>query len=220
MLHDRALEALSLRKRPRAQPFTNRNFIVIEESMQKQEDHKERVILVDEEDRKIGVCGKIECHERGLLHRAFSIFLFAPDGRTLVQRRALCKYHSGGKWANACCGHPRLNETISEAANRRLGEELGMRADLTEAFHIRYRANVGADMVENEYVHVFVGVGLGPSNLNPFEVSEVTYCHLDDLRDGNTLLVDQQTAWLRHYIDNHYDDLRNSRQAVLKKSTV
>jgi isopentenyl-diphosphate delta-isomerase len=186
--------------------------------MEQQQDHKERVILVDEKDREIGVCGKIECHERGLLHRAFSIFLFAPDGSTLVQRRALSKYHSGGKWANACCGHPRLGESVEDAANRRLEEELGMRADLTEAFHIRYSANVSKDMVENEYVHVFVGLEGETPKPNPFEVSEVAYCQLDDLKNGDTIDIDMQTAWLRRYIVDYYEKLRDSCLPLIKKS--
>src|SRR6056297_2507641 len=121
-------------------------------------DAHEQVILVDERNQPTGVNWKIDAHERGLLHRAFSIFLFSNDGRTLVQKRALTKYHSGGEWANTCCGHPRPDEPISEAARRRLTEELGIDADLTEAFHVRYRASLANEMTENEYVHVFVGI--------------------------------------------------------------
>ncbi|NNK81326.1 MAG: NUDIX domain-containing protein, partial [Flavobacteriales bacterium] len=85
----------------------------------------ERVILVDESDRPQGLMEKMEAHEKAVLHRAFSVFVFDSEGRMLLQRRALEKYHSGGLWTNSCCSHPRENETTEEAAHRRLKEEMG-----------------------------------------------------------------------------------------------
>lgn len=178
-------------------------------------DAQEKVVLVDELDQETGISGKIDAHERGLLHRAFSIFLFAEDGRTLVQRRAVSKYHSGGEWANTCCGHPRPGEPIGEAARRRLSEELGMSAELSEAFQIRYRALLANNMTENELVHVFVGVSSGKPALNPTEVSDFDYQELDDLVAGSTVPIDQQTAWLRHYLANHLEQLFAARKTAL-----
>ncbi|MEM1147974.1 MAG: isopentenyl-diphosphate Delta-isomerase [Pseudomonadota bacterium] len=171
-------------------------------------DISERVVLVDEGDSQIGIGAKLETHQSGALHRAFSIFLFDAAGRTLVQKRALHKYHSGGKWANTCCGHPRPDEPINTAARRRLGEELNMRTSLTMGFVARYRAELDGQMIENEIVHVFHGRAQAPARPNPDEASDVQFVDLEDLRDGRTIPVAQQTAWLRHYLLHHFDELQ------------
>lgn len=177
-------------------------------------DTLERVVLVDERDAEIGTGPKLETHQAGALHRAFSIFLFDADGRTLVQRRAIIKYHSGGKWANSCCGHPRPGEAIEAAAERRLFEELGLRATLTYGFLARYRAELDGEMIENELVHVFVGIAQGEANLNPDEASEVRSIDLESLKSGSDLPVSDQTAWLRHYLDHHYEALCHLRNTL------
>lgn len=175
-------------------------------------DSEEFVILVDEADRFTGTGPKLETHLEGLLHRAFSIFIFDDTGRTLIQRRAMTKYHSGGLWANTCCGHPRPGESIAAAASRRLMEELGFKADLSFGFHSRYRADLDHDMVENEFVHVLFGVSDAACYPEPTEVSEVDYWHLEDLRDAALCNGSAQTVWLRHYLDTHFDELLGLRQ--------
>ena len=90
----------------------------------------ESVILVDTNDNELGEMQKMEAHYKGILHRAFSIFIFNTKGELLLQQRALNKYHSGGKWTNTCCSHPRIGETTQNAANRRLREEMGMELSL------------------------------------------------------------------------------------------
>ena len=97
------------------------------------------VILVDSQDNELGVMEKLEAHEKGILHRAFSIFLFNSKGEMLIQQRALSKYHSPGLWTNACCSHPAPAETILEAGKRRLQEELGLFTVLVDAFKFEYR---------------------------------------------------------------------------------
>ncbi|MDX1485250.1 MAG: isopentenyl-diphosphate Delta-isomerase [Alphaproteobacteria bacterium] len=116
------------------------------------------VILVDEADREIGTMEKLEAHRRGLLHRAFSIFLFSPDGQCLLQRRAAGKYHSGGLWSNACCSHPRPGEDMAAATARRLEEEIGVRCPLRKVLEIAYDLDVGGGMREAEYNHTYLGV--------------------------------------------------------------
>lgn len=170
-------------------------------------DLAERVVLVDERDSEIGIGAKIETHQSGALHRAFSIFLFDAEGRTLVQRRAAHKYHSGGKWANTCCGHPRPNEPIAKAASRRLGEELGMKAALEYGFLARYRAELDGEMIENEIVHIFYGRAVESAVPNPEEASDTRFVSLDALLSGDGLPIEQQTAWLRHYLHHHFKDL-------------
>ena len=117
----------------------------------------EQLILVDERNRAAGFGEKNAVHRAGLLHRAFSIFIVDGAGRVLLQRRSRQKYHSGGLWANSCCGHPRQGEPTLTAARRRLNEELGLAAPLSFGFHSRYRAELGGGMQENEFVYVYFG---------------------------------------------------------------
>jgi isopentenyl-diphosphate delta-isomerase len=116
------------------------------------------VVLVDEQDRQIGVREKQRAHVDGALHRAISVFVFDSTGaKMLLQQRAFDKYHSGGLWSNACCSHPAPDEPAIDAAHRRLVEELGFDCSLDFAFSFVYRAEVGASLVEHEFDHVFIG---------------------------------------------------------------
>jgi len=115
---------------------------------------EEQLILVDERNRATGSAGKTAIHRAGLLHRAFSIFVVDARGRIVVQQRSPDKYHSGGLWANSCCGHPRYGERTIAAARRRLGEELGVTSALSFGFFARYQAALGNGMHENEFVYV------------------------------------------------------------------
>jgi isopentenyl-diphosphate delta-isomerase len=110
---------------------------------------EQQVILVDENDIQIGQAGKMEVHQKGLLHRAFSIFIFNSQGEMLLQQRVLDKYHSGGLWSNACCSHPAPGEEILQAANRRLKEELGIEAGLKKLTEVTYRANLDNGLTEH-----------------------------------------------------------------------
>src|SRR5688500_8369765 len=118
----------------------------------------ESVVLVNESDEVIGSAPKLDAHRDGLLHRAFSVFIRDHDGRILLHRRADGKYHSGGLWTNACCGHPRPGEETAAAAERRLLEEMGIGTDLAEAGVFTYHASVGAGLMEHEIDHVFSGI--------------------------------------------------------------
>lgn len=143
----------------------------------------EYVILVDEHDRQIGVEEKLTAHREGKLHRAFSIFLFNRRGELLMQQRAEHKYHSGGLWANTCCGHPRPDEPIAEAAARRLQEEMAITCDLQRAFRFTYRARLEGGLMEHEIDHVFVGYYGGLASPNPKEVMAHAWRPLHELRD-------------------------------------
>ena len=116
-----------------------------------------QVILVDENDVPTGVMEKLEAHQKGELHRAFSIFIFNSKGEMLLQKRALHKYHSGGLWTNACCSHPQPNETNEKAAHRRLREEMGFDCVLEKKFHFIYKAQLNNELTEHELDHVFIG---------------------------------------------------------------
>lgn len=177
-------------------------------------DATERVIRVDEADEPIGEAGKLEAHEQGLLHRAFSVFLFDDRNRLLLQRRALTKYHSGGLWANSCCGHPRLDEPIVEAAVRRTREELGLTADLHEGFRFRYRADLDNGLIENELVHMMFGRRAGPLAPEPSEVSRLRWMCLDALARDVARTPSVYAPWLRLYVEHGLEDLSSAMAAL------
>ena len=140
------------------------------------------LILVDLDDRETGRGEKADVHQRGLLHRAFSLFLFSGD-RLLIQRRAAGKYHSATLWANTCCSHPRAGETLPEAVIRRLEQECGITGvPVREAGSFVYRASFPDGMTEYEYDHVFIGEYDGPFNPDPEEIAEMQYVPLAVLK--------------------------------------
>lgn len=170
------------------------------------------VVLVDELDRETGVMEKMEAHEKALLHRAFSVFLFNSKGEMLLQQRALTKYHSGGLWTNACCSHPRPGESNLEAAKRRTFEELGFHPDIRHAFSFTYKAEFDNGLTEHEFDHVFVGRYEGPVNPDPNEVSDICYKTIDTIHRE---LIEQPhlyTEWFKiafHEVENHMDSVLN-----------
>ncbi len=183
-----------------------------------QSDLTERVIRVDERDLNLGAAGKIEVHEAGLLHRAFSVFLFDDEGRLLLQRRARGKYHSGGLWANSCCGHPRPGEQTRLAAIRRTQEELGISVDLTESFRFRYRVELGNGLIENELVHMMFGRFHGTPRPDPSEVSQTRWISLDDAAREAADAPETIAVWFRLYLETCPGQLAASARALSEPS--
>lgn len=158
----------------------------------------EQVILVDEQDRELGACEKLQAHRDGALHRAFSIFVFDPAGRLLLQKRAAGKYHSGGLWSNTCCGHPRPGEATPVAARRRLREEMNFDCELSEAFSFLYRAELDGALVEHELDHVFVGELAGdPPAPDPSEAEGWRWVSMSELRRGLREEPASYSYWLK-----------------------
>jgi isopentenyl-diphosphate delta-isomerase len=156
---------------------------------------EEHVVLVDETDRPVGTERKLAAHVSGALHRAFSVFVFDGAGSLLLQRRARTKYHSGGFWANTCCGHPRPGESVHEAATRRLREEMGVGCELRSLTTFRYRADVGNGLVEHEYDHIFVGRFDGAPSPDPDEVEDWRWVTMGELTGEIARDADRFAAW-------------------------
>ena len=157
----------------------------------------EQVILVNENDQSIGVMEKMQVHQEGKLHRAFSVFIFNDKGELLLQQRASKKYHSGGLWTNTCCSHPspeRDEETIV-SAKRRLKEEMGFETEITPAFTFIYKADVGKELTEYEFDHVFIGTYNGSINPDPNEVKNFRYIPFEEIRSIMIKNPFQFTKW-------------------------
>ena len=157
----------------------------------------EHVILVDEHDNPIGLMEKQAAHIEPHLHRAFSIFIFNSKGELLMQQRALTKYHSPGLWTNTCCSHPRAGETLEEATERRLLEEMGMACKMHEVYTFIYKAPVGEGLTEHEFDHVFIGQSDDIPNINHEEVESWKYMSLKDLSEDIKLHPEQYTEWFK-----------------------
>jgi isopentenyl-diphosphate delta-isomerase len=157
----------------------------------------EFVILVDDNDLPAGKLEKMEAHRKGLLHRAFSIFIFNDRGELMLQQRAISKYHSPGLWTNTCCSHPRIDEDTQAAAHRRLKEEMGFDCDLQEIFSFTYKADVGNGLTEHEFDHVLVGVYNHPPRINRNEVENWKNMAMADIKKDMLDKPEDYTIWFR-----------------------
>jgi isopentenyl-diphosphate Delta-isomerase len=173
----------------------------------------ESVILVDDKDIEVGVMEKMEAHLTGSLHRAISVFVFNAQGEFLLQQRAYEKYHSGGKWSNTCCSHPRPGERTIDAANRRLKEEMGMTCKLTPWFSFIYRAELDNGLVEHEYDHVFIGISDEQPKPDPAEVTAFKYISREALEADMQHNSGQYSEWFKlcfeqtNYLENDRGNL-------------
>ncbi|MGC4130039.1 MAG: isopentenyl-diphosphate Delta-isomerase [Bergeyella sp.] len=168
---------------------------------------EEMVVLVNPSDEVIGLMEKQQAHISGLLHRAFSVFIFNSKGEMLLQKRASCKYHSPEQWTNAVCSHPRDGETYLEGANRRLKEELGIETELAEKFYFIYKADVGGGLWEHELDHVFTGMYEGDFKPETSEVSEVRYISMDDLNEEMENHPEHFTEWFKIILKEYKEHL-------------
>ena len=162
---------------------------------------REDVILVDAADNEIGTEEKLKAHQRGHLHRAFSVMIWDGRGRLLMQRRQINKYHSGGLWTNSCCGHPRPGEKAREAASRRLREEMGISCPLTPIGTFTYRAELDAGLIEHELVHLFRGIYDGAVAPNPNECDGFSWSAPEAIRNQITAVPHCFSAWFVKYAD-------------------
>lgn len=169
------------------------------------ENNKEILILVDEMDREVGHMEKYETHRRGLLHRAFSVFVFNDNNELMLHQRAEEKYHSGGLWTNTCCSHPRVDEPIQKAAQRRLMEEMGFVCPLDFQFSFMYRSELDNNMIEHEFDHVFFGRYDKDPIPNPQEVQNWCFKSLDDISLDLKEKPENYTSWFKVVFENIYE---------------
>ena len=163
---------------------------------------KEFVVLVDEEDTSIGTMEKLEAHQKGLLHRAFSVFIFNSNNKLLLQRRALTKYHSPGLWTNTCCSHPRPNEEVLDAAHRRMQEEMGFNCkELFPISNFVYKTAFDNGLIENEYDHIIIGKSDTLPMLNPEEVCEYGYFSIEEIKSKIKARPENFTYWFQLAIE-------------------
>ncbi|MFA5899566.1 MAG: isopentenyl-diphosphate Delta-isomerase [Hyphomicrobium sp.] len=166
-------------------------------------DTLESVILVDRDDHPLGTAPKLDVHRSGELHRAFSVLIHDGSGRLLLQKRHRDKYHSGGLWTNACCGHPRPGEGTAEAAHRRLYEEMGFACDLKAQRSLIYRAGVSGGLIEHELVHIFTGCWTGSVHPDETEAEAHAWRTLADVTADAARHPDRFTVWFRLYLERH-----------------
>jgi isopentenyl-diphosphate delta-isomerase len=157
----------------------------------------EQVILVDKDDCEIGLMEKMEAHKQSVLHRAFSVFLFNPQGKMLLQQRALTKYHSAGLWTNTCCSHPRPGETLENAVSRRLIEEMGITTKVFKAFDFIYQAELPDNLNEYEFDHVFIGNYDADVRPNHLEVANFVYQSIEEVAANLQSYPEKYTVWFK-----------------------
>ncbi len=171
---------------------------------------KEQVILVDTQDNQIGLMEKIEAHEKALLHRAFSVFVFNDKNELMLQQRAADKYHSPLLWTNTCCSHQRDGETNLEAGKRRLQEEMGFVCELKEVFSFIYKAPFDNGLTEHELDHVMIGEFNDKPNINKEEVESYKWMSLENVKRDIEDQPEIYTAWFKIIFKESYDKLKNA----------
>lgn len=158
---------------------------------------KEKIILVDQNDIPLGHIEKLEAHEKGLLHRAFSVFIFNSKGELLLQQRADSKYHSAGLWTNTCCSHPNYKEDIIDSIHRRMKEEMGMVSEVDFKFKFSYKALLDNNLTEHEIDHVYFGFSNDSPVINPEEVKSWKYINMKELQNELNNHPENYTSWLK-----------------------
>ena len=157
----------------------------------------EHIILVNEQDKEIGTMEKMQAHEKAVLHRAVSVFIFNEKNEMLLQQRAMKKYHSGGLWTNACCSHPRPGEETQTAAMRRLKEELGFETPLHKVFDFTYKTSFDNGLTEHEFDHVFVGKYNEIIYPNRNEVQDYCFKSIHEIESSLQTHSHKYTVWFK-----------------------
>mgnify|MGYP005725828979 FL=1 len=169
---------------------------------------EEQVILVNTNDQPIGLMPKMEAHEKGTLHRAFSVFILNDKGELMLQQRALHKYHSPGLWTNTCCSHQRDGETNIAAGKRRLQEEMGFVTDLRGVASFIYKAPLNNGLTEHELDHIMIGKFNGTPNINPEEVADWRWMSVETIRENIQNQPENYTVWFIIIFEKFYEQIK------------
>jgi isopentenyl-diphosphate delta-isomerase len=172
---------------------------------------EECVILVNEKDQEIGLMPKLEAHQKAVLHRAFSVFIFNSENELMLQQRASNKYHSPNLWTNTCCSHQRSGESNIQAGTRRLYEEMGFTTTLNEITSFIYKAPFDNGLTEHELDHIMVGYYNDDPVINSDEVEDWKWMKIEDVKNDISLNPDLYTAWFKIIFKNFYNHLNNSK---------
>ena len=173
---------------------------------------EENVILVNENDEQIGLMPKMEAHEKALLHRAFSVFIFNDNNELMLQQRALNKYHSPGLWTNTCCSHQREGESDIQAGKRRLQEEMGFAVDLKESISFIYKAPFDNGLTEHEFDHILIGKYNKVPEINTDEVADWKWMSLETIKDDMVINSEIYTEWFKIIFDKFYEHINISKK--------
>lgn len=172
---------------------------------------EEHVILVNEKDQEIGLMPKLEAHQKAVLHRAFSVFIFNSENELMLQQRASSKYHSPNLWTNTCCSHQRSGESNIQAGTRRLYEEMGFTTTLNEITSFIYKAPFDNGLTEHELDHIMVGYYNEDPVINSDEVEDWKWMKIEDVKNDISLNPDLYTAWFKIIFKNFYNHLNNRK---------
>jgi isopentenyl-diphosphate delta-isomerase len=171
---------------------------------------EEKVILVDTNDKVIGLMDKMAAHEQALLHRAFSVFVLNDKNEVMLQQRASHKYHSPLLWTNTCCSHQRVGESNIQAGKRRLEEEMGFVTELKELFHFIYKAPFDNGLTEHELDHVMIGYSNDEPKINSEEVENWKWMKIQDIKNDMEIHPEIYTVWFKIIFDKFYHYLEKS----------
>ena len=172
---------------------------------------EEKVILVDREDNPVGTLPKMEAHEKGVLHRAFSVFILNQKGELMLQQRALHKYHSPGLWTNTCFSHQREGEENLQAGTRRLEEEMGFSVPLEELFSFIYKAPFDNGLTEHELDHVMLGYYEGIPEINSDEVNAWKWMSLNEIASDLTVNPESYTVWFKIIFERFFNHVKSTK---------
>lgn len=168
---------------------------------------EEHVILVNENDEQIGTMPKMEAHEKAMLHRAFSVFVFNDKNELMLQQRAAHKYHSPNLWTNTCCSHQKVGETNIQAGRRRLNEEMGFETELKDTISFIYKAPFDNGLTEHEFDHILVGHYENVPKINPDEVAAWKWMSLENVKEDISLHPEFYTEWFKIIFDKFYQHI-------------
>ena len=169
---------------------------------------EENVILVDKNDTQIGLMSKLDAHKKGILHRAFSVFVLNNNNEIMLQKRAYNKYHSAGLWTNTCCSHQREGENSIEAGKRRLLEEMGFETELKIITSFIYKVEFENGLTEHELDYLLIGKYLKSPVINKQEVADWKWMKVELIADDIKLNPNNYTSWIKIIFDKFQNKIK------------